>query len=681
MSKDIFTAPFDTPHQSTPFSRIAESDYEPAILAALDKAKMDIDAICNNPEPPTMENTIIALERAGSELDRVLNVFYPLQSALATDALMELDSRLAPVLSDYSTSIILNHKLWERVKAVYDNRSSLTLDAEDKMLLERTYDSFASAGAQLEGEAREEFKRVNAELTELTTRFGQNVLREMNATQLHVTDPDEIKGVAKRVVDEAAEIAKNQGVEGWIFTCSQPTYIAVMKGADNRGLRRRMWELYNRRNTAGEFDNTGVAKRIAALRLRKARLLGFDTFAQFKLRNTMARTPERVMEMLDSLAESYRPAQQREIAELKEFSGLADFAPWDYSFYANKLRHEKFQYDEEALRPYFSLPEVVKGVFGLATTLYGVKFREAEGVDVYHPDVKVYEVTDADGSELGLLYTDFFPRDSKRPGAWMTDFRPQWRDADGDHRPHVSIVMNFTKPTPATPSLLSPDEVRTFLHEFGHALHGLLTKCKYSSLSGTNVDRDFVELPSQFNENFLTHREFLDTFARHYLTGAPIPDSEIKKLEEDARFGAGYACMRQLNFGYLDMSWHTITSEPDGSVEEFETEALRPVAIFEPREGAMITPQFSHIFAGGYAAGYYSYKWAELLDADAFEAFLENGVTDKATATRFRKEILERGGTEDPAELYRRFRRRDPDKAALLRRDGVVSKSKCKTLR
>lgn len=671
MNNDIFRQEFETPRHSAPFSLISEQDYEPAILEGIDKAKAEIDAICTNPDKPTFENTVVALERVGSELSRVLNIFYPLQSALATDYLMELSVRIAPKLSEYSTSVTLDPRLWERIKAVYDGRSALALDAEDTMLLEQTYENFAFAGALLEGDAREEFKKITSELTELTTRFGQNVLKEMNATELFVDDAAMLDGIPQRVVDEARHFAEERGHSaGWIFTMAQPTYVAVMKSAHSRKLREDMWKLYNRRNTAGEFSNMDIIKRISELRLRKARLLGFDTFADFKLRRTMAGTPARVYDMLHTLAASYRPVEEKEMAEFKEYSGLDDFAPWDYSYYANRLRSEKFSYDEEALRPYFSLPKVVEGVFGLAGKLYGISFREAEGVEVYHPDVKVYEVTDIDGSYLGLLYTDFFPRESKRPGAWMTDFRSQWHDKDGEHRPHVTIVMNFTKPTADAPSLLSPDEVRTFLHEFGHALHGLFARTRYASLSGTNVYRDFVELPSQFNENFLTRREFLDTFARHYLTGEPIPDSEIAKLEADARFGAGYACLRQLGFGFLDMAWHTITA-PVEDATAFEREACREVEIFAPQDGALISPQFSHIFAGGYAAGYYSYKWAELLDADAFEMFMEHGVTDRPTAMKFRHEVLEKGGTENPDILYRRFRGQAPDPAALLRRDGV----------
>ena len=671
MSKDIFTKEFQTPHHSAPFSLISEEDFEPAILAGIEKAKAEIDAIALNPEPPTFANTIVALERTGTELTRVLNIFYPLQSALASDYLMDLSVRIAPVLSEYSTSITLDPRIWKRVREVYDHRDTLGLDAEDAMLLDQTYESFAFAGALLEGDDREEFRQINSELTELTTRFGQNVLKEMNATELFVDDASEMEGIPQRVADEARELAAKRGhSHGWMLTMAQPTYVAVMKSAHSRSLREKMWRLYNARNTAGEYSNIEIIRRIAELRLRKARLLGFDTYAHLKLRRTMAGTPEKVYEMLHTLAASYRPVETKEVDELRHYSALEDFAPWDYSYYANRLRNEKFSYDEEALRPYFSLPKVVEGVFGLASKLYGISFSEAEGVEVYHPDVKAYEVTDSDGSHLGLLYTDFFPRESKRPGAWMTDFRSEWVDDAGEHRPHVTIVMNFTKPTALAPSLLSPDEVRTFLHEFGHALHGLFARTRYASLSGTNVYRDFVELPSQFNENFLTHREFLDTFASHYLTGEPIPDSEIAKLEADARFGAGYACLRQLGFGFLDMAWHTLTS-PAGEVAAFEREACREVEIFPPREGALISPQFSHIFAGGYAAGYYSYKWAELLDADAFEMFSENGVIDRPTAMRFRREILEKGGTEDPALLYRRFRGKDPDPAALLRRDGV----------
>lgn len=669
-TQNIFDREFDTPCCSAPFSLISEADYEPAIERGMALGRRAIEEICSNPAAPDFENTIVALERAGAELDRVLNIFYPMQSAMASEAMMDLDLRISPKLSEYSTEISMNPKLWERVKAVYDSRDSLTLDTEDSMLLRETYESFTRSGALLEGDDREEFRRINAELSELTSRFGQNVLRELNSLSMTV-DADGIDGLPEHVVEEAARLAADCGEEGrWRFTLAQPTYMAFMKYSTRRDLRERMWRMYNTRNTSGEFSNIDVVRRIVSLRHRRAQLLGFDTFADFKLSRTMAGTTARVMELLERLADSYRPAQLREFAELKEYAGLEDFSPWDYSFYANRLRKEKLGFDEEALRPYFRLENVVEGVFGLANSLYGIRLEEAKDIDVYHPDVKAYTVIDADGTQVGLLYTDFFPRESKRPGAWMTDFRPQWRDAAGDHRPHVSIVMNFTKPSATRPSLLTPGEVRTLLHEFGHALHGLLSKAKYASLSGTNVYRDFVELPSQFNENFLTRREFLDSFARHYLTGDPIPEEEIDRMVADTRFGVAYACLRQLNFGLLDMAWHTVTSDVDDA-ERFEVEAGAKVAMFDHQPGSMVSTQFSHIFAGGYAAGYYSYKWAELLDADAFEMFVENGVTDPDTAARFRREILEKGGTEDPAVLYRRFRGADPDPDALLRRDGL----------
>lgn len=672
--KEIFDRPYDTLHNSIPFSQISEADYEPAIQSAIAEAKAEIDAIAHNPEPPTFDNTIVELEASGDKLNRVMSVFGPMQSCMASDNMMEIMTRVAPKLSAFSTSVNLNRWLWERVKSVYENRDSFDLTPEDNRLLDETYESFQLSGATLEEADRDRYREINAEMSELTTQFGQNVLRELNALSMTITDAADLDGLPQRIVDAAAEKAREMGREGeWVITLDQPTYSAFMRHSTRRELREKLWRMYNTRNTSGERNNIPVIERIVDLRRQKAQLLGFSNYAELSLKRTMAGNVENVMQMLDSLREDYREPLESEMAELREFSGLDELKPWDYSFYFDRLRREKIGYDVEALRPYFPLEKVIDGVLGLATTLYGITFRPAD-VEVYHPDVKVFEVIDTDGSYLGLLYTDFFPRDNKRPGAWMTDFAPQWVDTDGDHRPHVSLVMNFTKPTATAPSLLSPDEVRTFLHEFGHALHGLFSRTRYSTLSGTNVYRDFVELPSQFNENFLTRREFLDTFARHYLTGEPIPEADIERIIADSRFGVAYACWRQLGFGYVDMAWHTITepvTEPVGDAADFERRAAAPVQIFEPVEGALFSPQFSHIFAGGYAAGYYSYKWSEMLDADAFEMFLENGVTDRATANRFRHEILERGDSEDPMTLYVNFRGKAPSPEALLRRDAL----------
>lgn len=673
---NMFEKPFDTVRGTIPFSKIDNSMWMPAIDRGIELAQRDIDNIVNQSEEPTFENTIVALERSGDALNRVTNAFFPLLSALSDDEMMEISVEASGKLSDYSTSIILNEGLWKRVKAVWDKRESLNLTPEDKMLLARTYDSFALSGANLVGEDREKFKRLSAELSELTTKFGQNVLRELNTYEMWLTK-DDLAGLPESSIAAAAEAAKAKGRDdAYLFTLDQPVYMAFMKYSDRRDLREKMNKLYTSRNTKGEFSNIDNIKRISELRLDIANLLGSDNYAKHSLQQTMAQTPENVYSLLDRLREAYSPALKEEMAELTDFASKleghpVEIMPWDYSYYANKLKASKYAFDEESMRPYFELNNTIAGVFGLATKLYGLKFTENPDIEVYHPDVKAFEVTDDAGKYIGVIYTDFFPRASKRPGAWMTDFKSQYITPEGENsRPHVSIVMNFTKPTGDTPSLLTPYEVETFLHEFGHALHGLLANTRYSSLSGTNVYRDFVELPSQFNENYLTEKEFLDGFARHYQTGEPIPAEMIDRLVAASRYGAAYACMRQLMFGYLDMAWHTI-DKPVTDAPAFENKAVEQVAIFAPVEGAMTSPQFSHIFAGGYAAGYYSYKWAEVLDADAFAKFKENGIFDRATADSFRKNILERGGTENPAELYRRFRGQEPSIDALLERDGI----------
>lgn len=666
-----------TPHGTAPFDRIDISHYEPAVDRGIKLGLKAIDDIVANPEAPTFENTIVALENSGRELDRVLNVFYPLESALSDDAVMELSVKLTPRLSDYSTSISLNEGLWKRIKAVHDSADTTRLSAEDKMLLKRTYESFTRNGALLEGADRETYSRLSSRLSELTTMFGQNVLKELNTYKIWLT-ADDLDGLTESSIEAAALAAKEEGREGeYLFTLDAPVYMSFMKNSSRRDLREKMYRLYSGRNSKGEYNNILVLKEIAATRLAIAKLLGYKNYAQYKLANTMAATPENVYNLLNSLRDAYRPAQKKEFEELKayatKFEGHpVDIRPWDYSYYSNKLRNAKYAYDEEEMRPYFELNSVIDGVFGLATKLYGVTFEKNSEIPVYHPDVTAFDVKDKDGSYLGVIYTDFFPRASKRSGAWMTEFKGQHMEADGtDSRPHVTIVMNFTKPTATKPSLLTPYEVETFLHEFGHGLHGLLTKAKYGSLSGTNVLHDFVELPSQFNENYLTEKEFLDGFARHYETGDSIPAELVDRLIASAQFGAAYACLRQLSFGLLDMAWHTIT-EPVDDAAKFENDAIESVAMFEPIEGLQFAPTFSHIFAGGYAAGYYGYKWAEVLDADAFAHFKEHGIFDRETADSFRDNILSRGGTEDPAVLYRRFRGHDATIDALLKRDGIT---------
>lgn len=677
-AENPFYKPFsNTEHGTAPFSQFNDTMWMPAIDRGIELAKQEINAIKKQRSTPDFENTIVALERSGEDLNRVLNVFYPLLSANSNDAMMDVAVEAAGKLSDFSTSRILDEALWQRVKQVYDNRDKFDLTPEDKMLLQQTYDSFALNGANLEGEDREKFKKLSAELSELTTAFGQNVLKELNTYEIYL-GKDDLAGLPESLVTAAAEAAVEKGRTGeYLFTLAQPTYMAFMKYSDRPDLREKMYKLYTSRNTKGEYSNIDNIKRISEIRLELGRLLGSETYASHSLKRTMAEKPEAVYDLLGRLANAYRPALEAEMKELADFASKLEgrpvtIMPWDYSYYSNKLKAEKYSFDEEALRPYFELDKVIEGVFGLATKLYGLTFTPNDKIEVYHPDVKAFDVNDADGNFVGVIYTDFFPRASKRPGAWMTGFKDQFIDDNGvNSRPHVSIVMNFTKPTAENPSLLTPYEVETFLHEFGHALHGLLANTKYASLSGTAVYRDFVELPSQFNENYLTEKKFLDGFARHYKTGETIPEELVERLVKSSQYGAAYACFRQLGFGYLDMAWHTI-KEPVIDAVAFEQQAMAPVKIFDSVEGSMTSPQFSHIFSGGYAAGYYSYKWAEVLDADAFEFFKEKDIFDRERAQSFMMNVLTRGGTEHPAELYRRFRGQDPTIDALLKRDGVI---------
>lgn len=675
-AQNPFEAEFQTPHNTPPFSKITNKNMEEAIDRGIRLEDEAIDAIVKQRSRPTFENTIVALEDAGKELSRVLNVFFPLESANSDDELMEISMRVSAKLSKHSTDIVLNEPLWQRIKQVWDNRDNEDLDTEDRMLLKRTYESFEQSGANLRGEDREKYRKISAELSELTTKFGQNVLKEM-ATYKIWLGKDDLAGLPESSVEAAALAAKAEGRDGeYLFTLAQPTYMAFMKYSSRPDLREKMYRLNAARNMKGEYSNVGILARIADLRRQMANLFGYKTYADYKLVNTMAETPANVYRLLDQLREAYRPAEQAEMKELTEFASRLEgkpvtINPWDYSYYSNKLKNEKYSYNEEEMRPYFELNNVIDGVFGLATRLYGLNFTYNPDIEVYHPEVKAYEVTDSAGEYVGIIYTDFFPRDTKSPGAWMTGFRDQSISPDGtNNRPQVSITMNFTKPTDSKPSLLTPYEVETFLHEFGHALHGLLANTRHSSLSGTSVYRDFVELPSQFNENYLTEKEFLDSFAKHYITGEPIPQELVDKIVATSQFGAGYACLRQLGFGYLDMAWHSITAPVDDPAA-FENAATESVRIFAPVDDAMMSAQFSHIFAGGYAAGYYSYKWAEVLDADAFSVFKKNGIFDRKTADLFRDNILSRGGTEHPMTLYKRFRGQEPTIDALLERDGV----------
>lgn len=668
---------FTTPYQVPPFQTIENRHYEEAVNAGIAEAYAEVDAICNNPERPDFENTIVALEKAGKTLERVLGVFGPISSAMLSEEIMDIENRIQPVVSKYSTDLVLNSRLWERIKTVYED--GRVTDPVDRRLLENTYDSFARSGALLEGDAREEFGALREQISVLMTRFAQNVIQEMNSKSI-VLDEDEVEGLPGYLIDEAREQAKAAGCDKtYLFTLHQPVYMAVMKYAALRSVRERFYRLYTGRNIEGEFSNIDIVKEIVGKRARLAQLLGYKNASSQILERTMARNPENVMNLLTDLREAYKDAAKKEIESLTHFAQESEGAgfilqPWDYSYWFNKQRNALYDYDEQKLRPYFKLDNVIGGVFGLAEKLYGVTILERHDLPVYQEDVRVFEVRDEDGSHLGILYADFFTRATKQPGAWMTEFKGQCIDDDGnDSRPVVSIVMNFKKSATAEPSLLTPSEVRTFLHEFGHALHLLFSKVKYQSMAGTNVYRDFVELPSQFNENYLAVPEFLEGFAVNYVTRKPLPKDEIEKLRKVEQFGAAYACYRQLSFGFLDMAYHQL--KPDyniGDLNRFEKDAVKGVQLLPEVEGSMISPQFSHIFAGGYASGYYSYKWAEVLDADAFSVFEKEGIFNKETASRFRHEILEKGDSEAPDKLYRNFKGGEPSVDALKHRDGIA---------
>ncbi len=672
-----FLTKHKTPFETIPFDIIKFEHYEPAFEEAMKLHNQEIEAITNNPQAPTFANTIEALEHSGHTLTLVSSVFFNLNSAESNDQMMDLSQKMSPKLTEHSNNINLNEKLFARVKAVYDKRDNLGLNTEQKMLLERTYISFEKNGATLKGDDKEKFRKLSTELSQATVMFGQNVLKETNNFLMLLTDKSELTGLPADVIEAAALRAKQKEKEGWAFDLSMPSYVAFMKYAERRDLREKLYRAYNSKcMNGGEFDNRELAKNIARLRMEIAQLMGYGNYAEYALKDRMAKNEANVFELLDKLLTAYKPTA---LQEYKEIQGFAighekkdlTLMPWDWSFYAEKLKDTKYQINDEMLRPYFELEHVKKGVFGLATDLFGLTFKKNPNIPVYHSEVEAFEVYDAQKKFIAILYTDFHPRTGKRNGAWMTSFKEQYKLNGKDHRPNVSIVMNFTRPTESKPALLTYDEVNTFLHEFGHALHGMLTECTYETLSGTNVYRDFVELPSQLMENFLSEKEFLDRFAVHYQTGENIPAELVKKIKEADNFNVAYACVRQLNFGFLDMAWHTLKTPYSGDPLTFETEACDKTQILPKVDGVSISTAFNHIFAGGYAAGYYSYKWAEVLDADAFSVFKQKGIFDKETARSFRENVLQNGGTEDPMLLYKRFRGQEPTIDALLERTGI----------
>ena len=666
------SAPFGAPE----FDKISNEHYLPAFEAGIKEGKAEIDAIVANEEEPTFENTIEAMEYAGQTLNRVAGIFYNLMEAHTNEQMQAIAEQVSPMLTEFSMYTSLNAQLFERVKAVYEKKDELGLDVDQMKLLEDTYRGFVRGGANLSAEDKEAFSKISEELSLASLQFSKNVLAATNAYTLHITDSADLAGLPGYVKIMGAETAKEKGLEGWAFTLQYPSFGPFMKYSENRELRRQMWTAYNTRALSGENDNTELMKKIVELRVKKAQLLGYETFADYALEVRMAKDRKTVEEFIMQLLKPSLPYAKKDVKAVADYAKANGFTeklmPWDFSYWSERLQKAEYSLDEELLKPYFQLENCIDAVYGLATRLYGITFHELDNVPVYHDEVKVYEVKDADGSHLALLYADFFPRESKRGGAWMTEFRGQSIQNGVEQRPFINIVMNFTKPTADAPSLITHSELTTFLHEFGHALHGILAQGRYPSLTGTGVSRDFVELPSQIMENWAYEPEYLNTFAKHYQTGEPIPAELIEKIVAAKNFQAGYAQVRQLHFGYIDMKWHTLTEVPAEGVATYEQKILAPYAVMPQVDGTAFSPSFSHIFTGGYSAGYYSYKWAEVLEADAFSLFKEKGIFNTEVSGAFRKEILEKGGTEDEAVIYRNFRGHDPQPEALMEKLGLT---------
>lgn len=678
--KNPFLEPYGTPHDTVPFDRIRIEDFEEAFIEGIRRDNEQIEKTINNPEKPTFDNTIINNDedREGyyDLLSRVSTVFFNLLSAETNDEMDALAQKIQPMLTQHANDVRLNPQLFKRVKAVYQHHRRLT--PEEKRLLDDCYDGFARSGALLDDNGKEQLRKLTEEASMLSLQFSQNLLKENKAFKLHITDKEKLAGLPDTAVEAAAAEAKEEGKDGWIFTLDYPSYSPFMTYADDRELRKQM---YMAKNTECTHDNTEnnleICKRLINLRREIAQLLGVRSYADYVLKHRMASKRKNVYKLLDDLIDAYKPTAEREVKALNAFAKKQNgirfkSEPWDFSYYSHKLQLKKYNIDSEMLRPYFEISNVIKGVFGLATRLYGITFKENKDIPVYHPDVKAYEVFDEDGSYLAVLYADFFPRKGKQGGAWMTQYQGQWIDRKGVNvRPHVSIVMNLTKPTPEKPALLTLGEVETFLHEFGHSLHGMFANTRFESLSGTNVWWDFVELPSQFMENYAVEKEFLNTFAFHYQTGEPMPNELIDRIVKSRNFMAAYACLRQVSFGLLDMAYYTRKEPFDEDIIPFEKKAWEKAMVTPQLPNTCMTVQFSHIMAGGYAAGYYSYKWAEVLDADAFSVFKKEGIFNRDTAKRFRNEILSKGGTEHPMTLYKRFRGGEPTINALLKRNGI----------
>ena len=666
-------APFGAPQ----FDKIQNEHYLPAFEAGIAEAKAEIDAIIANEEEPTFENTIEAMEYAGETLNNVASIFYNLMEANTNDEMQQIAEKLSPMLTEYEMYVSLSAPLFERVKTVYEKRNELGLDKDQMKILENNYKGFVRGGANLSDEDKELYSKWSEELSLATLQFSKNVLAATNAYVLNITDEADLAGLPEFVRTMAAETAAEKGLEGWAFTLDAPSYSPFLKYSENRELRRQIWTAYNTRAIGGEFDNTEIVKKIVDLRIRIANILGYETYADYALEERMAKSKTTVNEFIMNLLEPSLPYARKDVADVFAYAKKNGFEgsrleSWDFSYWSEKYQQAEYSLSAEELKPYFQLENCIDAVFGLASRLYGISFTELDNVPVYHEDVKVYEVKDADGSHLALFYADFFPRASKRGGAWMTEFRGQSIKDGVERRPFISTVMNFTKPTADAPALITHDELTTFLHEFGHALHGMFAQGRYGSLTGTNVSRDFVELPSQIMENWAFEPEYLNSFAKHYQTGEPIPAELIEKIVAAKNYLAGYAQVRQLHYGLLDMSWHTLTELPSESAVDFEAKALAPYAVMPAVEGTAFSGSFSHIFSGGYSAGYYSYKWAEVLEADAFSLFKEKGIFNTEVAASFRENILSKGGTDDAAVLYRNFRGHDPQPEALMQKLGLT---------
>ncbi len=665
-------------HEATTFDLIQKEHFIPAIQEAIVQAKAKIELIKSSEALPNFENTILALESAPQDLNYIAGVFFNLLGAESDEAIQAMAKDISPLLSDFSSDLTLDPQLFSKIQSVYKQREKLGLKGEELTLVEKTYKDFARNGSLLDETKKQRMRELDQQLAQAGLEYSDRVLRSTNEFELLITNQTELAGLPESALDSFAQAAKNAGKSGWLLNLQAPSYMPILTYSSNRALREKMWRAFNSRATSGENDNKSLCLKIVRLKDERARLLGFQDFAAFTLEERMAQSAEQVMSFLNRLVDKSLPAAKRDLELVKEFqktlpSEKYEFMPWDYGYISEKLKLAKYDFDEEQLRPYFQLDKVIAGAFEHARRLYGLVFKLIEDVPVYHPDVKCFEVINEKTKEfVGLLYADFFPRKGKRSGAWMTSYKDQGLINGKISRPHISIVCNFIPPTENKPSLLSMDEVRTLFHEFGHSLHGLLSNCKYTSLSGTNVFWDFVELPSQIMENWVLEKEALDLFASHYQTGEKIPIELTDKIKATTRFQAGYSSLRQLQFGLLDMAWHSTPIDQIKDVDSFERKELSRTQLLPFIEGTTRSTNFSHIFSGGYAAGYYSYKWAEVLDADAFELFKERGLFNQEVAESFRVNILSRGGSEHPMILYKKFRGREPDPDALLRRDGLI---------